>query len=103
MLELMDGSSAPTLRPHNRRLFGKVLRAFHQACDQDDPEVAISLLTILTHLLASSDASHKADRRRSERDLIVARQQAARLARRLQAGAPSAHAGVRSDVLNTGI
>jgi len=68
------------MRPLNRRLFGYVLRAFHQACDHDDPEVATSLLVILTHLLASSDATDKASRRRSERDLNVARQKAARLA-----------------------
>jgi len=83
MLELMDGLPEPTLRPHNRRLFGLVLRAFYQACEQNDPEAATPLLSVLTHLLSSSDASHKADRRRSEHDMIAAHQQAARLARRL--------------------
>jgi hypothetical protein len=59
-----------------------VLRAFYQACDQEDLEVATPLLDVLTHLVSSSGASHKADRRRSEHDLIVANEQVARLARR---------------------
>jgi len=83
MIGPLNGPAPPPPRPHNRRLFGTVLRAFYQACDQNDLEAATSLLSVLTHLLSSSDASHCADRRRSEHDLIVARQQAARLERRL--------------------
>jgi hypothetical protein len=74
-------SSPP--RPHNRRLFGIVLRAFYQACDQPDLEAATALLEVLTHLVSSSDASHRADRRRSEHDLHVAHQLYGRLVRHL--------------------
>jgi hypothetical protein len=102
MFEPLYGLTTPPLRPHNRRLFGMVLRAFYQASDQEEMEVATSLLDVLTHLVSSSDISQKADRRRSEHDLIVAHEQVARLARRLEARAPSRQAGVRQDVLNVG-
>jgi hypothetical protein len=77
MADLSDDSTAPATRahnprPHNRRLFGKVLIAFYKACDDGDFEVATILLDVLHRLVSSSDASRPADRRRSEYALIVA-------------------------------
>jgi hypothetical protein len=102
MVETCYGLTTSPPRPHDRRLFGMVLRAFYHACDQSNVEVTTTLFDVLTHLILSSDSSHKVDRRRSEHDLIIARELVMRLARRIEIGAPSQQASVRLDVLNAG-
>ena len=82
MLDRSETSTKARLPPHDRRLFSLVLRAFYQAYDQSSIEVTTCLLGVLTHLLSSSAKSNRADRRRSERDLIEVRELHAKLAGR---------------------
>jgi hypothetical protein len=72
MAERLSALTTPPSRPLDRGLFDIVLRAFYQACDQSDLEVAMSLLDVLTDLVVSSDTSHRDDRRQSEHDLRIA-------------------------------
>ena len=51
-----------------RRLSDKVLIAFHQACDQDDHEIAGALLTILEEMIRRRTG----DSRRKSIDSLVA-------------------------------
>ena len=74
MVELLYGIATSELRPHDRRLFGTILRTFYEAYDRSDWELAISILDVMTHLLASSDPSSGIGRRRSEHDLQIAYQ-----------------------------
>ena len=74
MVELLYGVATSGLQPHDRRLFGTILRAFYEAYDRSDWELAISLLDVLTHLLGSSDPSPGVGRRRSEHELQIAYQ-----------------------------
>jgi len=72
MVELLYGVATSGLQPHDRRLFATILRAFYEAYERSDWELAISLLDVLTHLLGSSDPSPRVGRRRSEHDLKIA-------------------------------
>jgi len=80
MRDPSNGSTTSARRPHDRRLFGAVLRAFYQASDQHDLEAATALLDVLTHLLSSSDSSYRVGRQRSERDFREAQLRLGRLA-----------------------
>ena len=62
---------APAPR-HTRRLSDKILIAFHQACDQDDLEVAEQLLRILELMLTRRPAAPDQQRRRSMEGLVAA-------------------------------
>jgi hypothetical protein len=53
-----------------RRLSDKILVAFHQACDQDDLDVARELLSILETMLKRR--SYEGNRRRSTDNLVAA-------------------------------
>jgi hypothetical protein len=71
-----------TAQPHNRRLFGKVLMAFYKACDDGEVEVATILLDVLKRLVSSSGTNRRANRRRSEHDLVAAHEWLRRLEER---------------------
>jgi hypothetical protein len=55
---------------YTRRLPDKILAVFHQACDQQDFEVAARLLTVLEMMLTHKPAD--ADRRRGVGSLVMA-------------------------------
>jgi hypothetical protein len=57
---------------YTRRLSDKVLIAFHQACDQEEFEIAEQLLQILETILVHRPIHVKADRRRSMDTLVAA-------------------------------
>lgn len=63
--------AAPAPR-HTRRLSGKILIAFHHACDQGDFEVAEELLRILEMMLTRRPASPDANRRKNLESLVAA-------------------------------
>ena len=63
------GSTAPR---HTRRLSGKILIAFHHACDQGDFEVAEELLRILETMLTRRPASPDSNRRKNLESLVAA-------------------------------
>lgn len=54
-----------------RGLSDKILVAFHSACDDDDPEVAATLLLVLEGIVRRSRTNNLAERR-SEKDVLVA-------------------------------
>jgi hypothetical protein len=64
------GTEARTEKPrYFRRLFDKVLVAFHQACDQNDHDAARGLLTIMETLLGRSPEGNQ---RKSAGGLVAA-------------------------------
>ena len=63
------GSTAPR---HTRRLSGKILIAFHHACDQGDFEVAEELLRVLEMMLTRRPASPDSNRRKNLESLVAA-------------------------------
>ena len=67
-----DGSVATQKTRYTRRLSDKILIAFHQACDQDDVEVAERLLTVLEMMLSRRLLTPGGDRRRNEDGLVAA-------------------------------
>jgi hypothetical protein len=68
-----DGASGGTGAPrYSRRLSDKILIAFHQACDQEDFEVAEHLLHILELMLKRRPATADTNRRRSMESLVAA-------------------------------
>jgi len=75
VLDDMTGEVAAPMSPtprHTRRLSDKILIAFHQACDQDDLEVAEQLLRILELMLARRSTAPDQQRRRSMEGLVAA-------------------------------
>jgi hypothetical protein len=70
----MTAEIAPlsSLPRHTRRLSDKILIAFHQACDQEDLEVAEQLLHILELMLARRPSAPDQQRRRSMEGLVAA-------------------------------
>ncbi|MBR0651978.1 hypothetical protein GXW78_20100 [Roseomonas terrae] len=58
--------------PGSRRLVDKILIPFHQACDQQDLEVAARLLKIVEVMLQKPAATIHADRRRTVQLLVAA-------------------------------
>lgn len=57
---------------YTRRLSDKILIAFHQACDQDDLEVAEQLLRVLEPMLNRRTATPMQQRRRNIESLVAA-------------------------------
>ena len=57
---------------HTRRLSDKILIAFHQACDQEDLEVAQHLVRVVELLLARRPVLPDHQRRRSMESLMAA-------------------------------
>jgi hypothetical protein len=57
---------------YSRRLSDKVLIAFHQACDQDDFDVAERLLQVLEVMLTRRPLTADGNRRRSMESLVAA-------------------------------
>ncbi len=66
-----DGGTDVSPR-YSRRLSDKVLIAFHQACDQDDFDVAERLLQVLEVMLTRRPLPADANRRRSMESLVAA-------------------------------
>lgn len=50
-------------RKPNRRLADKMFAAFHQACDQDELELAGNILRLLEELVASRSFGQRVERR----------------------------------------
>jgi hypothetical protein len=57
---------------YSRRLSDKILISFHQACDQNDFEVARQLLSVFEYMLARRDVAPEANRRRNLDSLVAA-------------------------------
>jgi hypothetical protein len=76
-LRLTGAEESPGDRPdspaprYTKRLSDKILMAFHQACDQQDTEVALDLLTVL-EFMAMRHRAPRADRDRRARESLVA-------------------------------
>ena len=64
--------SSATAPRHTRRLSDKILIAFHQACDQEDLEVAEQLLRVLELMLTRRPSAQDQQRRRSMEGLVAA-------------------------------
>ena len=64
-------SPAATPR-HTRRLSDKILIAFHQACDQNDFEVAEELLRLLERMLTRRSTVPDNNRRKNMESLVAA-------------------------------
>jgi hypothetical protein len=64
-----DAGAAPR---YSRRLTDKILIAFHQACDQDDYDVAQQLLHILEQMLKRRPTAADTNRRRTMESLVAA-------------------------------
>ncbi|MGH7056793.1 MAG: hypothetical protein ACREFZ_02770 [Acetobacteraceae bacterium] len=56
---------------YTRRLSDKLLIAFHQACDQDDLEVAEQLLRVLEMMLSRRPTAPDQQRRRNIESLVA--------------------------------
>ena len=67
--ELGSAASAPR---QSRRLFDKVLVAFHHACDVSDYEVADQLLQMLETMTTRRPRAEDTNRRRSIEGLVAA-------------------------------
>ena len=70
-MSLLVGFGAKPQR-YTRRLTDKVLIAFHQACDQQEFEVAQQLLQVLETMLTRRPRQVEANRRRSMETLVAA-------------------------------
>ncbi|MCI0753880.1 hypothetical protein [Teichococcus vastitatis] len=64
-------SGAATPR-HTRRLSDKILIAFHQACDQNDFEIAEELLRILEKMVTRRPSQPDNNRRKNMESLVAA-------------------------------
>ena len=68
-----DSTEANLVMPrYTRRLSDKIFIAFHQACDQDDLEVAEQLLRILELMLTRRPTTPDHQRRRNMEGLVAA-------------------------------
>ena len=67
-------SPAPGTRParHTRKLFDKVLVAFHHACDVGDLDVAERLLPVMEMMTTRRQTTEDITRRRSIEGLVAA-------------------------------
>ena len=66
------GARTVTYPKHTRRLFDKLLIAFHQACDNADLEVAEHLLRLLELMTIRRPRAEDGDRRRGIESLVAA-------------------------------
>jgi hypothetical protein len=57
---------------YSRRLSDKILISFHQACDQNDFDVAQQLLTVFEYMLTRREMPPDLNRRRSLDSLVAA-------------------------------
>lgn len=73
-----DGIPLPIIPPstgevrHNRRLFDKVVLAFHHACDVNDQVVAGGLLALLDTMATRPARLHDGNRRKTVESLVAA-------------------------------
>lgn len=68
-----EGVAAPPGAPrYSRRLSDKILIAFHQACDQNDLEIAEQLLHVLEMMLNRRPLTADGSRRRNMESLVAA-------------------------------
>ena len=65
-------SNSSDLLRYNRSLFNKIMLGFHQACDQNDIEVARALLGVLERVASSTVARPQDDRRRNQQSCVAA-------------------------------
>ncbi len=75
LLEQVEAPSSPRHGPlprHSRRLFDKVLVAFHHACDELDLEMAEHLLRLLETMTTRRPRPEDTHRRRSIESLVAA-------------------------------
>lgn len=63
---------APPERRHSRRLFDKVMVAFHHACDAGDLEVSERLLALLELMATRRPRPEDGNRRRTIENLVAA-------------------------------
>jgi hypothetical protein len=68
----IDDHSNVRVPRHTRRLSDRILVAFHQACDQDELEVAEQLLGVLEMMLSHRPLAHITTRRRNVESLVAA-------------------------------
>jgi hypothetical protein len=66
------GAPKETAPRYSRRLSDKILISFHQACDQNDFDVARQLLSVYEFMLTRRDVPAEANRRRSLDSLVAA-------------------------------
>ncbi len=66
-----DPRNAPSPR-HSRRLFDKILVAFHHSCDDADLEIAEQLLRLLETMTTRRPRPEDTQRRRSIESLVAA-------------------------------
>jgi hypothetical protein len=84
-------SEAETMEPgavaprQTRRLSDKILIAFHQACDQEDLEVAEQLLHVLELMLTRRPTAPDHQRRRNMEGLVAAHERLWHLRHRKEA------------------
>ena len=62
----------PNLPRHSRRVSDKILISFHQACDQNDFDVAQQLLNVFEFILTRREMPADINRRRSQDSLVAA-------------------------------
>jgi hypothetical protein len=69
-----DPAIRETVAPprYSRRLSDKILIAFHQACDQNDFDVARQLLSVFEFMLSRREVAPDVNRRRSLDSLVAA-------------------------------
>lgn len=67
-----DAPGSPGTPRHSRRLFDKILVAFHHACDVDDYEAAGHLLDLLEVMTTRRPRPEDGNRRRSIEGLVAA-------------------------------
>ena len=61
----------PTVR-YTKRLFNKILVAFHRACDQKDNEIALELLRVLDFMATRKPPLSGGEVRRIKQSLVAA-------------------------------
>lgn len=71
LVQSAESAGTPPVR-HSRRLFDKVLVAFHHACDANDMEVADQLLALLELMTTRRPRPEDHNRRRSVESLVAA-------------------------------
>ena len=71
-VETPGESRIPSTPRHSRRLFDKVLVAFHHSCDDADLEIAEQLLRLLEIMTTRRPRPEDTQRRRSIESLVAA-------------------------------